>query len=149
MNVIRHIAVAAGFGLALLSAAAGQPETAHFLFGTNAYPGDLLDRPRPEAEARFPELFRPPAAGDAFAYRVLPAGARAREIAGSVVSSNLLACADGPDIALHPGDLRLDLLRALYLTDVLHRSPQLLDGKPPSAPALPPTFEIPEPRLRE
>ena len=149
MNGIRHIAVAAGIGLALLSAAAGQTETALFLFGPNAYPGDLLDRPRPEAESRFPELFRPPAAGDAFAYRVLRGGTLVREIAATVVSSNVLACADGPEIALHPGDLRCDLLRDLYLTDALHRSPQTLDEGPPLDPAPPPTFEIWEPQLRE
>ena len=139
MSGIRHIAVGTGIGIALLFSAAGQTETAQFGFGTNVYPASVLDRPRAETETQHPELFRPPAVGDAFAYRVCRDGAPVREIAATVVSSNVLECADGPEIALHPGDLRFDLLRALYLTDVLHRSPQIGSEPPPSLP--PPTFD--------
>ena len=142
MDGIRHIAVGMGFWIALLSSAAGQTETAQFGFGTNTYPASILDRPRVETEAKHPELFRPPAVGDAFAYRVFRGGVLLREIAGTVVSSNVLECADGPEIALHPGDLRLDLLRALYLTDVLHRSPQILDEGPPLKNPPPASIEI-------
>ena len=149
MNGIRHIAVGMGIWLVLLSTAPGQTESAQFFFGTNDYPGSVIDRPRLETEAEHPELFRPPNVGDAFAYRVFIGDALAREIAGTVVSATVLECADGPEIALHPGDLRLDLLRALYLTDILHRSPQTLDEEPPSEPFLPPTFEIQKPLLRE
>ena len=149
MNGIRRIAITTGIWAALLSTAAGQTETAQFLFGTNAYPASVLDRPRAETEAKHPELFRPPSVGDAFAYRVLRGDALEREIAGTVVSSTVLDCAEGPEIAIHPGDLRLDLLRALYLTDILHRTPQILDEEPPSEPYLPPTFEIQQPPLRE
>ena len=139
MSGIRHIAVGTGIGIALLFSAAGQTETAQVFFGANAYPAAVLDRPRAETETQHPELFRPPAVGDAFAYRVCRDGAPVREIAATVVSSNVLECADGPEIALHPGDLRLDLLRALYLTDILHRSPQFGSEPPPSFP--PPTFD--------
>jgi hypothetical protein len=149
MNGFRHIATGTGLWLALLSTAPGQTESAQFFFGTNAYPADLLDRPRLDSEAEHPELFRPPNVGDVFVYRVLLGNTLAREIAGTVVSASILECADGPEIALHPGDLRLDLLRALYLTDVLHRTPQILDAEPPSEPFLPPTFEIQEPPFRE
>ena len=142
MSGIRHIAVGTGIGIALLFSAAGQTETAQFGFGTNVYPASVLDRPRAETETQHPELFRPPAVGDAFAYRVSRDGAPVREIAGTVVSSNVLECADGPEIALHPGDLRLDLLRALYLTDVLHRSPQILDEGPPLKNPPPASIEI-------
>ena len=142
MNGIRHIAMKAGIWVALLTSAAGQTETAQVFFGTHAYPASILDRPRAETEAQHPELFRPPTLGDAFAYRVYRGDALAREIAGTVVSADVLACADGPEIAIHPGDLRLDLLRALYLTDILHRSPQILDESPPLAPLPPPTYEI-------
>ena len=149
MDGIRHIAMKAGIGFALLSSAAGQTETAQVFFGTHAYPAAVLDQPRAETEAQHPELIRPPTLGDAFAYRVFRGDALAREIAGTVVSTNVLDCAAGPEIAIHPGDLRLDLLRALYLTDVLHRSPQTLDEGPPLNPLPPPTFEIREPRLHE
>ena len=142
MNGIRHIAVKAGIGFALLSSAAGQTETAQVFFGTHAYPAAVLDQPRAETEAQHPELFRPPTLGDAFAYRVFRGDALAREIAGTVVATNVLDCADGPEIAIHPGDLRLDLLRALYLTDVLHRSPQILEEGPPLQTLPPSTFEV-------
>jgi hypothetical protein len=133
-----------GIWFALLSTAPGQTESAQFFFGTNADPASVLDRPRLETEAQHPELFHPPNVGDACACRAFRGEELAREIAGTVVSATVLECADGPEIALHPGDLRLDLLRALYLTDVLHRSPQTLDEEPPSEPFLPPTFEVPE-----
>ena len=139
MNGIRHIAMKAGIWVALLTSAAAQTETAQVFFGTHAYPASILDRPRAETEAQHPELFRPPTLGDAFAYRVFRGDALAREIAGTVVSADVLACADGPEIAIHPGDLRLDLLRDIYLTDVLHRSPQV-GGEPPS-PLPPPSFD--------
>ena len=139
MNGIRHIAITTGIWAALLSSAAGQTETAQVFFGANAYPAAVLDRPRAESEAKHPELFRPPSVGDTFAYRVFRGDALAREIAGTVVSTDVLDCAAGPEIAIHPGDLRLDLLRALYLTDVLHRSPQV-GGEPPS-PLPPPSFD--------
>ena len=142
MNGIRHIAVKAGIGFALLSSAAGQTETAQVFFGTHAYPAAVLDHPRAETEAQHPELIRPPTLGDAFAYRVFRGDALAREIAGTVVSTNVLDCAAGPEIAIHPGDLRLDLLRALYLTDVLHRSPQILDEGPPLKNPPPASIEI-------
>ena len=140
MNGIRHIAMKAGIWVALLTSAAAQTETALVFFGTHAYPASILDRPRAETEAQHPELFRPPTLGDAFAYRVFRGDALAREIAGTVVSTDVLDCAAGPEIAIHPGDLRLDLLRALYLTDVLHRSPQV-GGEPPS-PLPPPISDV-------
>ena len=149
MNGIRHIAAGTGIWFALLTAAPGQAESAQFFLGTNAYPASILDHPRSETEAQHPELFRPPNVGDAFAYRVFRGEELAREIAGTVVSATVLECADGPEIALHPGDLRLDLLRALYLTDILHRSPQTLDKEPPAEPYLPPTFKIFDPLLGE
>ena len=149
MNGIRHIAITTGIWAALLSTAAGQTETAQVSFGTHAYPAAILDQPRAETEAKHPELFRPPSVGDAFAYRVFRGDALLREIAGTVVSSNVLDCAAGPEIAIHPGDLRRDLLRDLYLTDVLHRSPQTLDEGPPLKTLPPPTFELREPRLHE
>ena len=139
MNGIRHIAITAGIWTALLSTAAGQTETAQVFFGTHAYPAAILESPRAEMEAKHPELFRPPTLGDVFAYRVFRGGALLREIAGTVVSSNVLDCADGPEISIHSGDLRLDLLRDLYLTDVLHRSPQV--GSEPLPPLPPPTFD--------
>ena len=142
MNGRRHIAIKAGIWVALLSSAAGQTETAQVFFGTHAYPAAVLDRPRAETEAQHPELFRPPTLGDAFAYRIFCNDMLTREIAGTVVATNVLDCADGPEIAIHPGDLRLDLLRSLYLTDVLHRSPQILDEEP-SLKTLPPSrFEV-------
>ena len=144
MSGIRHIAVGTGIGIALLFSAAGQTETAQFGFGTNAYPASVLDRPRAETEAQHPELFRPPTLGDAFAYRVYRGDALAREIAGTVVSTDVLDCAAGPEIAIHPGDLRLDLLRALYLTNILHHSPQILEDRPSSSPPAPDTFDIQE-----
>ena len=141
MNGIRHIAVGTGIWIALLSSAAGQTETAQFFFGAKVYPASVLDRPRAETEAQHPELFRPPAVGDAFAYRVFRGDVLLREIAGTVVSPTILECAEGPEISLHD-DLRLDLLRALYLTDILHRSPQTLDEGPPLNPLPPPTFDV-------
>ena len=137
MDGIRHIAVAAGFGLVLLSAAAAPPETGLFAFGANTYPADVLDQPREQAEARCPELFRPPAVGDALAYRVFRGPKLQREISATVVATNRLDCADGPEIAIQPGQLRLDLLRALYLTDALHQTPQTIEGFRSEAPLLP------------
>ena len=116
-------------------AAAGQPESSFFVFGSNVCYAGILDEPRETIAARCPELFRPPAVGDAFAYRVFRGRDLLREISATVVSTNLLDCADGPEIAIHPGQLRLDLLRALYLTDALHQTPQILDA-PPAAPPL-------------
>lgn len=116
-------------------AAAAPPETRFFAFGANTYSAGILDEPRKRMEARCPELFQPPAVGDAFAYRVFRGKQLQREISATVVSANLLECADGPEIAIHPAQLRLDLLRALYLTDALHQTPQILDA-PPAAPPL-------------
>lgn len=145
MNAIRHIAAGTGIWFALLTAVPGQAEDPQFFFGTNAYPASILDHPRSETEAEHPELLRPPIVGDAFAYRVFRGGVLARQIAATVVSATVLDCAEGPEIALHPGDLRLDLFRALYLTDILHRSPQILDETPPRDPVPAPTFNIFEP----
>ena len=144
MSGIRHIAVGTGIWIALLCSAAGQTETAQFGFGTNAYPAAILDLPRAETETQHPELFRPPALGDAFAYRVFLGQELQREIAATVVSPTILDCTNGPEIALRPGDLRFDLLRALYLTDGLHRSPQILDEAPPLNPLPPASIEIME-----
>lgn len=126
---------------ALTASACGQTETFRFFFGTNAYPAAILDRPRLETEADHPELFLPPAIGDSFACRVYRDRALARELAGTVVSPTVLACANGPEIAVYD-DLRIDLLRALYMTDVLHRSPQTLEEGPPWPPLPPPTFDV-------
>ena len=138
MNLIRTIAawtVAGGCSLA-----AAQTEPAVFQFGTHVYPAEILDEPRADVESRFPELGRPPDVGDAFAYRVANGAGPAREIAAVVVATDVLECATGPEIAIHPGELRFDLLRALYLTDVLHRSPQV-GGEPPS-PLPPPISDV-------
>ena len=136
MRAIRTFAAGtAVWAAALLNVDAGQPETGFFAFGANAYAAGILDEPRENAEAQFPELFRPPAVGDAFAYRVFRGEELRREISATVVSTDLLDCADGPEIAIRPGDLRLDLLRALYLTDALHQTPQTLDA-PPAAPLI-------------
>ena len=132
MNLIRTIAawtVACGCSLA-----AAQTEPAVFQFGTHVYPAEILDEPRADVESRFPELGRPPDVGDAFAYRVANGAGPAREIAAAVVATNVLECAAGPEIAIHPGELRLDLLRALYLTDALHRAPQTPDDVFPAEP---------------
>ena len=145
MNGIRHIAVAAGFGLVLLSAAAGQTETGLFAFGDSTYPADVLDQPREQAKARCPELFRPPAVGDALAYRVFRGPELQREISAAVVATNRLDCVDGPEIAIHPGQLRFDLLRALYLTDALHRTPQTIEGPPATLPLYQPEIRLIDP----
>ena len=121
--------------------AVGQTETGLFAFGANTYSAGILDEPRERTEARCPELIRPPAVGDAFAYRVFRGQELRREIAATVVASNLLDCADGPEIAIHPGQLRLDLLRALYLTDALHQTPQTCSEERPS---LPPPQYVPK-----
>lgn len=144
MNGIRHIAVGTGIGIALLFSAAGQTETAQFFFGAKTYPASILDGPRAETETQRPELFRPPSVGDAFAYRVFRSDVLLREIAGTVVSPTILECAEGPEISIHNGDVRLDLLRALYLTDVLHRSPQIIDEGPPLKNPPPASIEIME-----
>ena len=145
MDGIRHIANAAAFGLALLSAAAGQTETGLFAFGDSTYPADVLDQPREQAKARCPELFRPPAVGDALAYRVFRGQDLQREISATVVAPNRLDCADGPEIAIHPGQLRFDLLRALYLTDALHRTPQTIEGPPAALPLYQPEIRLIDP----
>jgi len=143
MNLIRTIAawtVAGGCSLA-----AAQTETAVFQFGARTYSAAILDESRTDVERRFPELGRPPAIGDAFAYRVANGAAPAREIAATVVATDVLECAAGPEIAIHPGELRLDLLRALYLTDALHRAPQTPDDVFPADPPPPPDiFERPD-----
>ena len=139
MHFIRTFAAGTAVWIAAGLAAAGQAETGLFAFGSATYPAGILDAPREQAEVRFPELFRPPAVGDALAYRVFRAATLQRELLAAVVSSNVLDCADGPEIAIHPGQRRLDLLRSLYLTDALHRAPQIHD-EPPPAPSLPPTI---------
>ena len=142
MKLIRTIAawtVASGCSLA-----AAQTETAVFRFGARTYSAAILDESRADVERRFPELGRPPAIGDAFAYRVANGAGPAREIAAVVVATDVLECATGPEIAIHPGELRFDLLRALYLTDVLHHSPQILEDRPSSSPPAPDTFDIQE-----
>ena len=126
-------------------AAAGQPESSFFVFGSNVCYAGILDEPRETIAARCPELFRPPAVGDAFAYRVFRGRDLLREISATVVSTNLLDCADGPEIAIHPGQLRLDLLRALYLTDALHQTPQILDATPAAPPLDQPEIHLIDP----
>ncbi|HPT15805.1 MAG TPA: hypothetical protein PK388_00835 [Kiritimatiellia bacterium] len=134
MNLIRTIAAWTAAGGCSLAAA--QTETAVFQFGARTYSAAILDESRADVERRFPELGRPPDVGDAFAYRVANDAGPAREIAAAVVATDVLECAAGPEIAIHPGELRLDLLRALYLTDILHHSPQILeDPRPPLPPA--------------
>ena len=122
-------------------AAAAPPETRFFAFGANTYSAGILDEPPERAAARCPVLFQPPAVADAFAYRLFRRRGVRSEISATVVSTNLLECDDGPEIAIHPGQLRLDLLRALYLTDALHRAPQTLDEGPPLETLPPPTFD--------
>ena len=126
-------------------AAAGQPESSFFVFGSNVCYAGILDEPRETIAARCPELFQPPAVGDAFAYRVFRGRDLLREISATVVSTNLLDCADGPEIAIHPGQLRLDLLRALYLTDALHQTPQILDATPAAPPLDQPEIHLIDP----
>ena len=135
MRTIRRFAAGTAVWTAALLAAAGQPETDFFAFGANTYSAEIMDMPRSRAEARCPELFRPPAVGDHLAYRVFQGKTLQRELAAAVVSTNLLECADGPEIAIHAGQLRFDLLRALYLTDALHQTPQTI-AAPPAAPPL-------------
>ncbi len=137
-----YIATAALLGGLILSAGGAPPEIAVFSFGTNVYPFAILEQPRADVQAAHPELLEPPGLGDAFAYRVGRGDETIRGIVATVVAANVLECADGPEIAIHPGDLRLDLLRALYLTDVLHRSPQTGDERPPLAPPISDVFEI-------
>ena len=123
-------------------AAAAAPETRFFAFGANTYSAGILDEPRETIAARCPELFQPPAVGDAFAYRVFRGRDLLREISATVVSTNLLECADGPEIAIHPGQLRFDLLRALYLTDALHQTPQILETAPAALPVYQPEIHL-------
>lgn len=137
-----YIATAALLGGLTLSAAAAPPEIAVFSFASNVYPFAVLEQPRADVQTEHPELLEPPGLGDAFAYRVGQGDETIRGIVATVVASNVLECADGPEIAIHPGDLRLDLLRALYMTDVLHRSPQIGDEHPLRAPPISDAFEI-------
>ena len=145
MRAIRIFAAGTAVWTAALLAAAGQPETGFFAFGANTYSAEILDMPRSRAEARCPELFRPPAGGDHLAYRVFRGKDLQREISATVVSTHLLECDDGPEIAIHPGDLRLDLLRALYLTDALHRTPQTIDAPPAARPLYQPEIHLIDP----
>ena len=140
MRAIQTFAAGAAIWSVAWLAAAGQTETGFFAFGANTYSAGILDQPRERTETRCPELFRPPAVGDTLAYRVFRGPELQREISATVVATNLLECADGPEIAIHPGDLRLDLLRALYLTDALHQTPQTIEG-PPVAPVFKPAFK--------
>lgn len=134
MRAIRTFAAGTAVWTAAWLAAAAQPETGLLAFGSNTYSAAILDEPRERTEIQCPELFRQPAIGDAFAYRVFRGQELQREIAAAVVASDLLDCADGPEIAIQPGQLRFDLLRALYLTDALHRSPQTIEGPPAALP---------------
>ena len=147
MNGIRQLTTLGWIWAAVAVSAAGPDESSQFFFGAKAYPADILDAPRPRIDSEYPELLRPPAIGETFTFRICRGTNPVREIAGTVVSSNVLECADGPEISLHD-DLRLDLLRALYLTDILHRSPQIIDAETPVNPRPPPFIEILEPRPR-
>ncbi|NCC94152.1 MAG: hypothetical protein EOM10_12860 [Opitutae bacterium] len=140
MRALRTFATGTAVWTAAWLAAAAPPETGFFAFGANTYSAGILDLSREPTEARCPELFQPPAVGDAFAYRVFRGKELRREMTATVVSPHLLECADGPEIAIHPGQLRLDLLRALYLTDALHQTPQILEG-PPADPVSKPVFK--------
>ena len=126
-------------------AAAGQPESSFFVFGSNVCYAGILDEPHQTIADKCPELFRPPAVGDAFAYRVFRGRDLLREISATVVSTNLFECADGPEIAIHPGQLRFDLLRALYLTDALHQTPQTIDAPPVARPLDQPEIHLIDP----
>lgn len=141
MRAIRTFAAGTAVWTAALLVAAAPPETGLFAFGANTYSAGILDEPRERTETRCPELFRPPAVGDAFAYRVFRGKKLQREISATVVATNLLDCADGPEIAIHPGQLRFDLLRALYLTDALHQTPQTIDAPPVAPPVAPPLYQ--------
>ena len=145
MRTLRTFAAGTAVWTAVSLVAVGQTETGLFAFGANMYSAGILDQPRERTEARCPELFRPPAVGDAFAYRVFRGRDLLREISATVVSTNLLDCADGPEIAIHPGQLRLDLLRALYLTDALHQTPQILDATPAAPPLDQPEIHLIDP----
>ena len=146
MRAIRTFAAGtAVWAAAGLAAAAGPPETSFFAFGANTYSVGILDEPRETIAAKCPELFRPPAVGDAFAYRVFRGQKLQRELSAAVIATNLLECADGPEIAIHPGQLRFDLLRALYLTDALHQTPQILDATPAAPPLDQPEIHLIDP----
>ena len=148
MRAIRTFAAGTAVWAAAWLAAAGQTETDFFAFGANTYSAGILDQSRERTESRCPELFRPPAVGDALAYRVFRGKTLQREICATVIATNLLDCADGPEIAIHPGQLRFDLLRALYLTDALHRTPQILEA-PPASPVIEPVFKRWDPKPLE
>lgn len=144
MRTLRTFAAGTAVWAAAWLAAAGQTETGLFAFGANTYSAGILDQPRERTEVRCPDLFRSPAVGDAFAYRVFRGKKLQREISATVVSANLLDCADGPEIAIHPGQLRFDLLRALYLTDALHQTPQTIDEPRPAAFSPQPEIQLPD-----
>lgn len=141
MRTLRTFAAGTAVWTAAWLVAAGQTETGLFAFGANTYSAGILDQPRERTEARCPELFRPPAIGDAFAYRVFQSKKLQRVLSATVASPDRLDCADGPEIAIHPGQLRIDLLRSLYLTDALHQTPQTGSEERPS---LPPPQYAPE-----
>ena len=146
MRAIRTFAAGtAVWTVAWLSAVAGPPETGQFAFGSNTYSAGILDDPRERTEAQHPELFRLPAIGDAFAYRVFHGPELQRGISAAVVATNLLDCADGPEIAIQPGQLRFDLLRALYLTDALHQTPQTIEAPPAALPLYQPEIHLIDP----
>ena len=148
MRILRTLAAGTAVWTAAWLVAAGQTETGLYAFGTNTYSAGILDEPRERTEARCPELFRPPAVGDGLAYRVFHGKKLQRELTATVIATNLLECADGPEIAIHPGQLRLDLLRALFLTDALHQTPQILEA-PPAAPVFKPDFMRLDPKPLE
>ena len=145
MRAIRTFAAGTAVWAAAWLASASPPETGLFAFGANVYSAGILDEPRATIAAKCPELLRPPAVGDALAYRVFRGKDLQREISAAVAATDLLDCADGPEIAIHPGQLRLDLLRALYLTDALHQTPQTIEGPPAAPPPYQPEIHLIDP----
>ena len=123
MSTIRHITVAIMIIAATLCLAADQKETSTLFYGTTGYPTEVINWPRARIESAHPELLKHPLIGDMLAFRAYSGTNLLREIRGTVVSAEILACKEGPEINI-AGGVIVDLFNSLYLTDILHQSPQ-------------------------
>lgn len=115
---------------AAIGHAADPQETATFFHGPAAYPAEVTQWPRTRIESVHPELLRAPSIGDGFAFRVCRGTNRVREITGTIAAADILECDEGPEIHIRDQSV-VDVFHALYMTDILHQSPQIEDDFTP------------------
>lgn len=123
MNSIRNTTAALVVLAAIPCVAGNQNETEKYFWGTRESSVSTVDFQSPNIQLEHPELRQPPPVGTDLSLRVYIGTNIVREITGTVISSNVLLCKNGPEIHVESRTV-FSFFKALYMTDRLHQTPQ-------------------------